>query len=140
RPSSRFSSESGRWRSSHIDGQAFMVAVALLSVDPALCRRFEQLPQCDPSITVVDVVAHSSDLLSLLARREFDVVLMDDPTRDQLERWKDAHNQTPLLVLLEAGKSQNIGSALDAGAAAIVDRSAALRNVIAAIAAARSGF
>jgi DNA-binding NarL/FixJ family response regulator len=171
---SRSLSESDRSRSSDETGHAFVVAVAILSADPVLRLRLEQLPQYDPTVTVVGIVGHSSDLLNLVSQRTIDVVVMDDPTHQQLEQWKRVQRQTPLLehdpekwvpvfgkrscskkklergddskkshpalVLLQAGGSKDAGIALNAGATAVLNRSATRRKIAAAIVAAATGL
>jgi DNA-binding NarL/FixJ family response regulator len=137
---SRSLSENDRWRSSGAAGEGRPVAVAILSTDPSLRGRFERLPQDDPTITIADVVGHASDLMNLIGRKAIDIAVMDDPTHEQLEQWKEAHNKPPLLVLLHAGDSNNAVRALDAGATAILDRSAGRRKIVAAIIAAAAGL
>jgi DNA-binding NarL/FixJ family response regulator len=137
---SRSLSESDRWRSSDAAGQGSPVAVAILSADPSLRGYFERLPQDDRTITVVGVVGHASDLLSLVGRKAIDIAVMDDPTHEQLEQWKEARNKPPLLVLLHAGDRKNAIRALDAGATAILDRPAVRKKIIAAITAAAGGL
>ena len=136
---SRSSSASGRWPSADAAGRGAVLAVAILSADPALRRRLEQL-QDDRSVAVVGIVAHSSDLLRLLSERAVDVAVIDSPTRAQLRQWKEARNRPPLLVLLPAGEEKNAASALDAGATSILDRSAPPSKIVAAIAAAAGGL
>jgi DNA-binding NarL/FixJ family response regulator len=121
-----------------VTGQDSPVAVAVLSADPSLRARFEQLPQDDRIITVVGVVGQASDLMTLVARQAIDIAVIDAPTPEQLEQWKEARNKPALLVLLPAG--ENAVGALDAGATAVLDRSAAPRKMIAAIAAAAGGL
>jgi DNA-binding NarL/FixJ family response regulator len=111
-----------------------------LSSDPVLRGRFEDLSKCDPTITVIGIVGHSSELLSLGGQKSLDVVIMDSPTREQLEQWKKAAKQPPLLVLIHADDSKNAVSALNAGATSTLDRSAPRRKLIAAIKAAATGL
>ena len=137
---SRSLSESDRWHSSDVTAEGSPVAVAILSADPSLRRRFERLPQDDRTITVVGVVGHASDLLSLVGRKAIDIAVIDDPTLEQLEQWKEVRNKPPLLVLVHAGDRKNAVGALDAGATAVLHRSAAGRKIIAAITAAAGGL
>jgi len=137
---SRSLSQSDRWRSSDAAGEGRPVAVAILSADPSLRGCFEQLAQDDPAITIADVVGQASDLISLIGRKAIDIAVMDDPTHEQLEQWKEARNKPPLLVLLHADDRNNAVRALDAGAAAILDRSAGRRKIVAAIIAAAAGL
>jgi DNA-binding NarL/FixJ family response regulator len=111
-----------------------------MSADPSLRGRFERLPQDDRTITVVGIVRHASDLMSLVDRKAIDIAVLDGPTPGQLEQWKEARNKPPLLVLLHAGDRKNAVSALDAGATAILDRSAPRRIIVAAITAAVAGL
>jgi DNA-binding NarL/FixJ family response regulator len=135
---SRSLSESDRWRSSDVTGQDAPVAVAVLSADPSLRARFEQLPQDDRFITVVGFVGQASELMSLVARKAIDIAVIDAPTHEQLEQWKENRNKPPLLVLLPGGG--NAVGAFDAGATAVLHRSAAPRKIIAAITASAGGL
>jgi DNA-binding NarL/FixJ family response regulator len=137
---SRSLSASDRWRSSEAAGQDSPVAVAILSADPSLRGRFGRLQHDDRTITVVDIVAHASNLMSLISRKAIDIAVMDDPTREHLEQWKAARTKPPLLVLLGASDRANAVRALDAGATALLDRSAARRKIVAAIKAAAAGL
>ena len=137
---SRSLSGSDRWRSSDAAGRGLPVAIAILSADPSLRGRFQRLSQDDRIIAPVSVTDHVSDLLSLISRKAIDTAVMDNPTHEQLEQWKEARNKPPLLVLLHAGDKENAVRALEAGATAILDRSAARRKIIAAIAAAADGL
>jgi DNA-binding NarL/FixJ family response regulator len=137
---SRSSSESDRWHSSDVTGQGLPVAVAILSADPSVRGRFEQLPQGDRTVTVAGVVGHVSDLVSLISRKTIDIAVIDDPTDEQLEQWKEARTKPPLLVLLHAGDRKNALRAFAAGATAILDRSTAGKKISAAIAAAAAGL
>ena len=77
---SRSLSESDRWRSSDVTGQGLPVAIAILSADPSVRGRFEQLPQGDRTVTVAGVVRHVSDLRSLVGRKTINIAVMDNPT------------------------------------------------------------
>src|SRR5580700_452704 len=115
------------------------LAVAIVTADPPLRRRLERLPD-GGSVAIAGVVTHPSDLPSLLARHAVDVAVIDSPTPAQLQQWKEARKRPPLLVLLPAGDDKNFARALDAGATAILDRSAPRNKIIAAIAAAARGL
>jgi DNA-binding NarL/FixJ family response regulator len=117
-----------------------MVAVAVLSADPVLRRSLEQLRHDKPAITKVDFVDHSSDLLRLVSQTQVDVVLMDIPTHEQLEEWRDTHRHIALLVLLDTLELEDAVSALNAGARAVLHRSSNRRKIITAILAAADGL
>jgi DNA-binding NarL/FixJ family response regulator len=137
---SRSLSESDRWRSSDVTGQGLPVAIAILSADPSVRGRFEQLPQGDRTVTVAGVVRHASDLRSLVGRQTINIAVMDNPTDEQLNQWKEIRAKPPLLVLLHAGNRKNVVRAFEAGATAVLDRSAARSKIIAAITAATNGL
>ena len=137
---SRSSSESDRSHSSDVTGQGLPVVVAILSADPSVRGRFQQLPQGDRTITVAGVVGHVSDLVGLISRKTIDIAVIDDPTDEQLDQWKEARTKPPLLVLLHAGDRKNALRAFAAGATAVLDRSTADKKIIAAIAAAAAGL
>jgi DNA-binding NarL/FixJ family response regulator len=117
-----------------------MAAVAILSADLDLRRSLEQLPYGNPAVAVVGFVDRVSDLLQLVSDHQADVVLMDAPTREQLEEWQATHNHIPLLVLLRAIMPGDVIDALSAGARAILSRSADRTEIIAAIMAATRGL
>jgi DNA-binding NarL/FixJ family response regulator len=117
-----------------------MVAVAILSADPVLRRSLELLPQGEPAVTIVGCVDRLSDLVKLARRHRVDIVLMDAPTREQLDEWQLAGNRMALLVLLRAAAPREAISALGAGARAVLGRSASRNEILAAIMAATSGL
>src|SRR5262249_48953553 len=121
-------------------GQAFVTCVAILSADPVLRRRLQRLPQADPTVALVGMVEDSSSLLRLLDRETIDVVLMDGPTGEQLEQWSDGLSQLPLLALLESAEPKDAFRLLNAGATAVLARSASNQKIASAIAAAASGL
>jgi DNA-binding NarL/FixJ family response regulator len=123
-----------------VTGQGLPVAVAILSADPSVRGRFESLPQGDRTVTIAGVVGHLSDFMSLISRKTIDIAVIDDPTDEQLEQWKEARTKPPLLVLLNAGDRKNAVRVFAAGATAILDRSAAGKKISAAIAAAAAGL
>jgi DNA-binding NarL/FixJ family response regulator len=117
-----------------------MAAVAILSADPALRRSLELLPHDEPDVTVVGCVDRLSALLRLASRHQVDVVLMDAPTREQLEEWQAAPNHMALLVLLRTVAPGEAMGAINAGARAVLSRSAGGSEIVAAIMAATRGL
>jgi DNA-binding NarL/FixJ family response regulator len=134
---SRSSSASGRWPSADAAGRRSL-AVAILSADPVVRGRFEQLSHHD--LTVTALGSHSSDLLASVAAGAIDVAVMDNPTGEELEEWKAIPDRSPLLVLLSAGDGKNARRALDAGATGVLDRSAPPEQIVGAITAAAHGL
>jgi DNA-binding NarL/FixJ family response regulator len=117
-----------------------MAAVAILSADPALRRSLEQLSQDEPTVTLVGGVDRLSDLSSLVSRHQIDLVLMDAPSREHLQEWQAAGNRTVLLVLLRTVTAKDTIEALNAGATAVLRRSAKRSDILAAIVAATRGL
>jgi DNA-binding NarL/FixJ family response regulator len=117
-----------------------MAAVAILSADPVLRRSLEQLSHDEPAVTVVGCIDRLSDLVRLVSRHQVDIVLMDAPTREQLEQWQAVHNHIVLLVLLRAVTPKDTIGAVNAGARAVLSRSANRDEIIAAIMAATHGL
>lgn len=117
-----------------------MAAVAILSADPVLRRSLGQLPQDEPTVTVVGCIDRLSELSKLVSRHHVDIVLMDAPTREQLEEWRAAGNRTVLLVLLRAVTTKDTIEAVNAGAKAVLSRSANRNEILAAIMAAARGL
>jgi DNA-binding NarL/FixJ family response regulator len=135
---SRSSSESDQSRSRDVTGQDSPVAVAILSTDPLLRRSLEQLARDHPSVIVVGMVGRSADLVRLVGEEKVDIVLLDAPTREQLQEWRDSRNLETLLVLLDATAPVGAVDALNAGARAILDRSAGRAEIFATMMAARN--
>src|ERR1700732_1020503 len=118
-----------------------MVAVAIFSADPILRRSLEQLPRDDPAVTLVGIVDHSSGLPKLLKQNQVDVVLMDIPTGAQLHEWQGFHNNhVALMILIDAAEAGDTVEALNAGAKAILRRSASLNEIVTAIRAVMCGL
>jgi DNA-binding NarL/FixJ family response regulator len=136
---SRSSSASGRWPNADASGRR-SVAVAILSADPVVRGRFEQLSHDDLTVTMLGGVGHSSDLLAAAGASAIDVAVMDNPTHEALEQWKEIPDRPPLLVLLSAGDWKNARLALDAGATGVLDRFAPLEQIVGAITAAVRGL
>jgi DNA-binding NarL/FixJ family response regulator len=118
-----------------------MVAVAIFSTDPVLRRSLEQLPRDDPAVTLVGIVDHPSGLPKLLNQNQVDVVLMDIPTGAQLNEWQGFHNNhVALMVLIDVAEAGDTVEALNAGAQAILRRSASRNEIVTAIRAVMCGL
>ena len=118
-----------------------MVAVALFSADPVLRRSLEQLPRDDPAVTLVGIVDHPSGLPKLLYQNQVDVVLMDIPTGAQLNEWQGFYNNhVALMILIDAAEARDTVEALNAGAQAILRRSASRNEIVTAIRAVMGGL
>jgi DNA-binding NarL/FixJ family response regulator len=118
-----------------------MVAVAIFSTDPVLRRSLQQLPRDDPAVTLVGVVDHPSGLPKLLNQNQVDVVLMDIPAGAQLHEWQGFHNNhVALMILIDVAEAEDTVEALNAGAQAILRRSASRKEIVIAIRAVMGGL
>jgi len=117
-----------------------MVAIAIFSTDPVLRRSLEQLPREHAAITVVAIADDPSTVLRLIEQNRVDAVLADAPPPDQLTEWQIRHEHTAFVVLLDATDPEEGIAALDAGAGAILPRSAKHGEIVAALKAVTSGL
>jgi DNA-binding NarL/FixJ family response regulator len=116
-----------------------VVAIAIFSTDPGQRGTLERLVREDPAMVLVDAVDDPSKLLRLIEQNRVDVILADAPSRAHLADWRLRHDATPLLVLLDAADDESRLDALNAGARAILTRTAAGAEIVAAIKAVVSG-
>jgi DNA-binding NarL/FixJ family response regulator len=117
-----------------------MVAIAIFSTDPVLRRRLEELLRAEPPVTLAGVANDPAALLRLIEENHVDVVLADAPSRDQLYDWRRRHGQVTFVVLLDGTDPEDGLEPLHAGAGAILPRSAARGEIVAAIAAVANGL
>jgi DNA-binding NarL/FixJ family response regulator len=117
-----------------------MVAIAIFSADPVRCRSLEQLLRDDPAVTVVGVADDPSTLLQLIEQNHVGAVLADTPSGEQLADWLTQHDQTAFVILVEGTDQEGSLAALDAGALAILPRSAERNKIVAAITAVNKGL
>jgi DNA-binding NarL/FixJ family response regulator len=116
-----------------------MVAVAIFSIDPILRRRLEQSLREDPFVTVVGVADDPSAVLRLIAQGHVGAVLADAPSREQLSAWRIRNGRTACVVLLDEADPEDVIEALQAGAGAVLPRSAGRDEIVAAITAVTNG-
>jgi NarL family two-component system response regulator YdfI len=117
-----------------------VVAVAIFSTDPALRRSLERLLREEPAVTIVGVADAPAAVLGLIAHDSVDAVLADTPPRDQLSYWRVRYDRTAFVVLVDGTDPEDGIEALQAGAAAILLRSAAREEIVAAIKAVTNGL
>ena len=117
-----------------------MVAIAIFSTDPVLRRRLEQMLRAEPAVTLAGVANDPSALLRLIEENHVDVILADAPAREQLSDWRRRHRQMALVVLLDGSDPEDGLEPLHAGAGAILPRSAAHDEIVAAITAVANGL
>ena len=117
-----------------------MVGIAIFSSDPVLRRNLEQPPRDDPAVVIVGMVDQASSLGELDNRNGVDVLMADVPTQELLAEYRAGRDPIPLVVLLEGADGEDAVRALNAGARAVVDRSASGNEIIAAVKAVSAGL
>ncbi len=110
-----------------------MVGIAIFSTDPVLRRNLEQLPRDDPAVVIVGMVDQASSLRELDNRDGVDVLVADVPSQELLTEYRAGRDPIPLVVLLEEADREDAVRALNAGACAVLDRSANRNEIIAAV-------
>jgi NarL family two-component system response regulator YdfI len=118
---------------------ATRVAVAIFSADPVLRGRLEQALRGDPAVTIVGVTDDQSAVLRLIEQNDAGAVLADTPARAQLSDWHIRHGKSACVVLFDGTDPEDAIEALQAGAAAVLPRTAGRDEIIAAIKAVTSG-
>jgi DNA-binding NarL/FixJ family response regulator len=114
---------------------ATMVAIAIFSADPALRRSLEQALRGDPAVTMVGVVDDPSAVVALID--EVDAVLADTPAPDHVSDWRMRGGEVAIVVLVD--ESEDAVAALQAGAGAVLPRSAGREEIVAAVKAVTNG-
>jgi DNA-binding NarL/FixJ family response regulator len=115
-----------------------MVAIAIVSADPILRRGLTQLLREEPTVTLVTVADDVAGVLPLIDQKQLDAILADAPSRKKLADWR---GKVALIVLLDvADDAETSLDVLDAGARAILPRSAGREEIVVAIKAVTSGL
>jgi DNA-binding NarL/FixJ family response regulator len=117
-----------------------MVATAVLSADPIVCRSLGELLQNDVSITLVGVADQPLKLLGLAKKHRIDVVLVHGPLIKQFTDSSFPRDTTPWAAIMDRIDEDCSLMVLSAGASAILSRSATRKEMISAITAVANGF
>jgi DNA-binding NarL/FixJ family response regulator len=118
---------------------ATMVVVAIFSADPALRRRLEEWLRGAPCVAVAGAADDPSAVVRLIEQEHVDVVLADAPSREQLAAMRMQNGRTAFMVLLDGSDPADGIEALQAGAGAILPRTAGRDEIVAAIKAIANG-
>ena len=110
-----------------------MVTIAIFSVDPVFRGSLEQLPREDLAITVVGIVDSPSAPLELAEKHHVDVVLAEALPSELLTDWQVRHQQTAWVLILDRADEETGLQALNAGASAILPRTADRKAIVTAI-------
>jgi len=117
-----------------------MVAIAIFSADPAMCRSLEQLLREDSALSIAGVVDDPAAISLLIDQNHVNVVLADAPAREQLADWRTRHNQTAFVIFLDGADEEASLEALYAGARAILPRKAKPDEIVTVIKAVTNGL
>jgi DNA-binding NarL/FixJ family response regulator len=117
-----------------------MVAIAIFSADPAMCRSLEQLLREDSALSIAGVVDDPAAISHLIDQNHVNVVLADAPAREQLADWRTRHNQTAFVFFVDGADEEASLEALYAGARAILPRKAKPDDIVTAIKAVTNGL
>jgi DNA-binding NarL/FixJ family response regulator len=117
-----------------------MVAIAIFSADPAMCRSLEQLLREDSALSIAGVVDDPAAISLLIEQNHVNVVLADAPAREQLADWRTRHNQTAFVFFVDGADEEASLEALYAGARAILPRKAKPDDIVTAIKAVTNGL
>ena len=117
-----------------------MVAIAIFSADPAMCRSLEQLLREDSALSIAGVVDDPAAISLLIDQNHVNVVLADAPAREQLADWRTRHNQTAFVIFVDGADEEASLEALYAGARAILPRKAKPDEIVTVIKAVTNGL
>ena len=117
-----------------------MVAIAIFSADPAMCRSLEELLREDSALNIAGVVDDPAAISLLIDQNHVNVVLADAPAREQLADWRTRHNQTAFVFFVDGADEEASLEALYAGARAILPRKAKPDDIVTAIKAVTNGL
>ena len=117
-----------------------MVAIAIFSADPAMCRSLEELLREDSALSIAGVVDDPAAISLLIDQNHVNVVLADAPAREQLADWRTRHNQTAFVFFVDGADEEASLEALYAGARAILPRKAKPDDIVTAIKAVTNGL
>ena len=117
-----------------------MVAIAIFSADPAMCRSLEELLREDSALSIAGVVDDPAAISLLIDQNHVNVVLADVPPLERLADWRIRHNQTAFVILVDGADEEASLEALYAGARAILPRKAKPDDIVTAIKAVTNGL
>jgi DNA-binding NarL/FixJ family response regulator len=113
----------------------------MFCTDPTLRERLAGAMHDDEAIAVAGISDHASALLEIVDRDRPDAVLVDAPSAEWLDDWRRRRQvRTTLIILLENAEGDMALDAFEAGAQAILLRSAAVAEIVTAIKAVAGGY
>jgi DNA-binding NarL/FixJ family response regulator len=120
-----------------------MVAIAIVSADPVLRRDLAQVLREESTITALNAIDDPAAALSLIEQNQSNdaIILADEPTREDLTNWKRKRGEIHVIVLVDDhSEAPATRDALEAGARAVLSRSAGREEILATIRAVTSGL
>ncbi len=115
-----------------------MVAIAIFSADPVRRRSLDEALRQDPAITIVGLADEPAAVARLIEQNHVDAVVADAPPPDQLSDWRNRHDRTAVVVLVD--DEEDGLEALAAGAGAILPRTAEREEIVIALKAVGNGL
>ena len=112
----------------------------MFCTDSTLRERLARAMHDDEAIAVVGISDHVSALLEVVDRDRPDAILIDAPSAEWLGDWRRRQVRTTLIVLLENPEGEAALDAFEAGAQAILLRSAAVAEIVTAIKTVAGGY
>src|SRR5262249_10558295 len=116
------------------------LSLAMFCTDSTLRERLARAVHDDGAIAVVGISDHVSALLEVVDRDRPDAILIDAPSAEWLGDWRRRQVRITLIVLLEIPAGDAAFAVFEAGAKAILLRSAAVAEIVTAIKTVAGGY
>ncbi len=120
------------------------IAVLIVEDEPEFRRRFAQIVENEPSMTLVGVAANKREAQVLLDKENFDVLLIDLglPDGNGIELIRQVSQKKPdadIMVVTVFGDEQHVVSSIEAGATGYILKDSTPADVISCIRLLRAG-
>jgi len=120
------------------------IAVMIVEDEPEFRRRFAQIVENEPSMTLVGVAANKREAQVLLDKENFDVLLIDLglPDGNGIELIRQVSQKKPdadIMVVTVFGDEQHVVSSIEAGATGYILKDSTPADVISCIRLLRAG-
>ncbi len=120
------------------------VRIVIVEDEPEFRRRFAQIVESDPSMTLVGVAANKREAQIILDRENFDVLMIDlglpDGTGiDLIRQVSQKRPEADIMVVTVFGDEQHVVSSIEAGATGYILKDSTPADVISCIRLLRAG-
>lgn len=116
------------------------VAIAIVSTDPILCRSLEQLLRDEPTVALIGSVDQPFALTTLAKEHHIDVALIHAPSAKLFTESQISCPEAVWIAIIDDVGEETFVTAMGTGASAILPRSVARQELLAAIKAVQSGL